>query len=278
MAHGYCVANAFSGLSSSAFSESTAPSNTATRAYYNDGRLGRVVVAASSVTSQEWMVALTGATSLVGVALLNHNLYSLDPTATVSVVAADDSGFSSGVVTAKSASPLPSAMSDRKDLVLAFPAVNKRYWKIAASWSVAGKPSAGELFGIASITSLSRFGAWGSGEAKEVVVASQRTQSGDLRVSALGGPIHERRYSFADWSAAELQELEALWYATRGPVTPLLWIDSVDAASSSAATVDDMRCVYGRIQDARFEWTQDDFGIFQPPGMVIQSRGREMGA
>jgi len=277
MASGYCIANALTGLATSAFSETSAPSNTATRAYYNDGRLGRQSVSGGSVTSQAWVVDLGAARALVGFAVLNHNLYELSPAATLKVEGADDSGFSVNLVEAKAASTVASAAIDRKDTVLLFPSVTKRYWRVTADWTPAGYAEVGELFALQSVTGLSRGSAYGSGEGLEMAVAEQRMQTGDLRVARLGGPIVERRLSFADWTLAELEELKAMWIAASGPVTPLLWIDKV-ASSVTAAAADEQRCVFGRIVNASFDWTQDDFGVYQPPSITIRSGAREIGA
>lgn len=277
MAHGYCIANALSGLSASAFSESTAPADTATRAYYNDGRMGRVVAMGSASTSQAWKFDLGSAKALVGVAVLNHNLYSLSPSATIKVEGADDSGFSVNLVEAKAASTVASASIDRKDTVLQFPSVTRRHWKITASWSPSGVCSVGELFALQSVTSLSRASAYGSGEGLEFAVASHSTQVGEIRSALLGGPIVERRMSFADWSASELEELRSMWIATSGPVRSMLWIDKV-ASSALAASVDEQRCVFGAIAESSFDWVQDDFGVYQPPSLTIRSRAREVGA
>lgn len=277
MASGYCIANALTGLAASAFSEATAPSNTATRAYYNDGRLGRQVVAGSAGTSQQWKVDLGSAKALVGFAVLNHNLYALSSAARIKVEGADDSGFSTNLVEAKAQSTVASAVIDRKDTVLQFPSVTKRYWRITADNYSSGTAAVGELFALQSVTSLSRGSAYGSGEGLEMAVAEQRMQTGDLRVAQLGGPIVERRLSFADWTFAELEELRAMWVAASGPVTPLLWIDKV-ASSATAAAADEQRCVFGRITNASFDWTQDDFGVYQPPSIVIRSGAREIGA
>lgn len=276
MAFGYCVHNECSGLAASAFNcTEGAPSDLSTRANFNDGLLGRQVVHASA-GQVSVVVDLGSAKSIVAAAWLNHNAASL-ATAQFRVYASSASDFSSDIVTVKDATPCGTARVERKDIVLNFPAVSRRYWLLRVVLGSAGVLKVGELFLGAAVTSLTRGSSYGSGEGAEIVASSLVTQSGDVRVAKLGGPVFERRYSFADWTASELEELHALWDAANGTVTPFLWIDRV-ASSSSAGALGDGKCLYGRIQDARFDWVQDDFGIYQPPSLVLRSLGREMGA
>lgn len=272
MAHGYCVANALSGLAAAAFD--LLPSG-ANAAYLNDGRMGRMayVDSASPALTADFYVDFGSARSLSGIAVLNCNASGLSVANTVEVGASPTTSFAVDGVAIKSASATLG-----KDIALQFPASTAyRYWlvrfRLAAAWRI----TIGELFALGSITSLTRNGAYGSGEGAEVILASSQMQGGERRYAKFGGPFYERRYSFADWSASELAELQAMWTATDGPVTPMLWVDKV-AQTSVAAPAAEQRCLYGHIQDARFDWTQDDFGVYQPPGLVLRSRAREMGS
>lgn len=279
MAHGYCVANALSGLAESAFSGFT-PSVGA-KSYINDGRMGRRMTSATVLLGGgpdrvvDIYVDLGSAQSIASVAVLNHDMCGL-PDARVEVW-----GSSDGITYPRYGycASLPSAQADRKDMVLPVdPAAGaKRYWLVRLLTTATTNISIGELFFSQTVTSLTRNGAYGSGEGAEIILASSQMQGGERRYAKFGGPLYERRYSFADWSVSELEQLRAMWTATNGPVTPLLWVDDVEA-TAGPATVSKMRCLYGHIQDARFDWVQDDFGVYQPPGLVLRSRAREMGS
>jgi hypothetical protein len=282
MAHGYCVANLLSGLASTAIT-TTASVVGGVSSYVNDGRLGRtwiltaIDIGDGSAFILDIKIDLGSALSFQCAAWLNTSGVPAD--ASVQLYSDTDGTFDPAPYQPKGNTAFtPTDAVDKKDFVLQFPASTSYRWLLmrivrASVFTV----SIGELFVGASITSLSREGVYGSGEGEEVIAVSSRMQGGDVRVAKFGGPIAERRYSFADWTAAQLAEAKALWRATNGPVTPLLWIDKV-AQTTDAATAAEMRCLYGRIQDARFDWTQDDFGVYQPPGLILRSSGRELGS
>jgi hypothetical protein len=280
MAHGYCVANLLSGLASTAIT-TTATVIGGNSSYVNDGRLGRTwILTAVNIVGTHFCdikLDLGSAKSAQCIAWLNTS--GVPSGAFVQLFSDVDSSFDPAPYQPKNLTTFGVTDAiDKKDFVLQFPASTAYRWLLlrithSSSFTV----SIGELFIGASITSLSREGVYGSGEGEEIIAVSSRMQGGDVRVAKFGGPIAERRYSFADWTASQLAEAKALWRATNGPVTPLLWIDKV-TQTVNAGTVADMRCMYGRIQDARFDWTQDDFGVYQPPGLILRSSGRELGS
>lgn len=281
MAHGYCVANLLSGLASSAVT-TTATFIGGSSSYVNDGRLGRTWILTGVLSGAEYIVDIVvdlgSARSAQCVGWLNAA--GIPFGAALELYCDTDGTFDPAPYSPKNGSTaLATDEVDARDIVLQFPASTAyRWWLMRIKHSAVFTVSIGELFIGGAITSLSRQGAWGSGEGEEVVAVSSRMQGGDVRVAKFGGPIAERRYSFADWNAAQLAEAKALHRAVDGPVTPLLWIDQVAQTSVASASASEQRCLFGRVQDARFDWIQDDFGVYQPPGLVIRSSGREMGS
>lgn len=290
MSYAYVVTNALAGLAASAFTMTPAPSDLTTRAYLNDGRMSRQVVGATAATSHTIDVDLGSAQALVGFALLNHNACGLDYAsdnyeASVVITATDNADYVTSSVVAKAATSLVpwrnlNVNANNCDHVLQFVVVTKRYWRITIT-TTSGVLKVGELFAFGTaaspVRSLTRGSAYGSGEGEEVIAVSTQFQSGEQRVVKLGGPVLERRYSWSDFTASQADELRRLWRTTNGPVTPLLWVDAYESVQT-AGTAAGMRCIYGRLQTMRFDVTQDDYGVFQPPGFVIRSMGREMGA
>lgn len=275
MAFGYCVQNLCSGLAAADIYISLGtPSDPSTTTRLCDGRLGRVVT--SSSTSLLNLVIDLGSSRAVSVAsVLNHNLADLS-VPEVRVLASEDETFATGIVTAKDWTSVSALRASRRDTALVFPAVTKRFWLIQISVSADSLMRIGEVFLGASVTGISRGSAYGSGESVDLATSELVTRSGDRLVATLGGQVFERRYSFADWSASELEELHALWDATSGPTSSLLWIDNV-VSSASAGAAADTKCLLGRISGASFAWVQDDFGVYQPPSLVIRSLARGIG-
>jgi hypothetical protein len=116
----------------------------------------------------------------------------------------------------------------------------------------------------------------GSGESLDLVTVSTSMMYGETRATLFGGPIRSKKMRFADFTQANLLELQTLWLATSGPVTPFIWIESYEAVSTAAATTE-QDCIFGRLLVDKFDWTWVDHLYSQPPSFVIQSLGRGVG-
>lgn len=277
MTFAYATTNRLTGLTASAFSVTTgAGPSGATELYLNDGRMDRQYTFTAGTTAETLQIDLGSALAVVGVAILNHNLVALG-SASVTITAADDSGFTTGVVTPKAATTLNTTEPKHKDHVLQFASVSKRYWRIAMSHAAATALKIGEVFLLAASTQLTRGMLDGSGESEEIISVGNRMMYGATKSTFFAGPIRSKQMKYQDFTEAQLLELRTLWAAVKGPVTPFLWIESYEAVSTAAASAQ-QDCIFGQIQDARFAWTFVDSLYRQPPGFDIVSLGREVGS
>lgn len=282
-AHAYVTSNALSGLAATAFTWSNAA--TTNRSYLNDGRIGRRMVVGASVASGINVVINLGSQMrLVGLAVLNSNAAVQKADAALRVRAADDAAITVNVVTLKPASTLYSSLAPRnKDHVLQFTAPSapgKQYYELTWTWTGNVTNFAiGELFGFTASTQLSRRTVYGSGEGKKFWSASEQFQTGERRGLALGGPQRMLDLQFSDLSSSERDELDAMWVAAQGDVSPFLWIDSYESTALAAASAE-QNCVFGRLEEKELAFPQDDYGIYNPStrGFRLRSAGREAGA
>lgn len=279
-AHAYSTTNALSGLAAPAFTWSNAA--TTNRSYLNDGRMDRRMVIGSSVASGIALVIdLGSAQALSGFAILNSNAAAQKSDAAVRVRAADDSGITTNVVTAKAASTLyaPSSPPRNKDHVLQFASVTKRYWELTWTWTGnVTNFSIGELWAYSAATQLSRRSAYGSTEGKKIFTASESFQVGERRGVFLGGPQRVLQLSWVDLDATARDDLDTLWNLTKGSVAPFLWIQSYEATATAAAA-SEQDCIFGRLDEDDLPFQNNDFGLYMPAnGLIIRSAGREAGA
>lgn len=284
-AHAYVTTNALAGLTASAYTWSNSYAGS-DRALLNDGRLDKRVVVGSPSSSISVVIDLGSAQTLGGFALLNHNLVTSGVgIVTCRIRGADNGAISSNVVVAKTYSTLASYLSANardprnKDHVFAFTPVQRRYWQIELAWTGTISDLAfGEIFAwTGSPTSLARRSVYGSAEQNELLVTSQRTLSGDTRSSFLAGPVRAKRLSWADFNATELDELRLAAYRAGGPVTPMLWVESLQADALAAASAD-QECLLARLELGGFDFSQPDFNLYTPPEFLLRSLGREVGA
>lgn len=277
MTFSYAVTNRLTGLTASAFSVSTGsgPSG-ATELYLNDGRMDRQYALTGGTTIEAIDIDLGSAQSVSAVAVLNHNLVALGAP-TITVTAADNAGFSVGVVTPKAATTLNTAEPKHKDHVLQFGAVSKRYWRITFTHSTAAALRIGELFLASSNTQLSRYMIDGSGESESFYSVTNKLLYGETRTTFLAGPLRSKTMRFQDWNDTQLNQLRTMWAATKGMATPLLFISSYEATGTAAA-IAEQECIFGRVMVDDFRWTYTDALYRQPPEIVIASLGREAGA
>lgn len=277
-AHAYSVTNLLEGLAATAFTFSNAA--TSNRSYLNDGRMDlQMLVGASVASGLTLVIDMGSAVALAGFAVLNSNCAAQKTDAALRIRAADDSGISTNVVTAKAASTLYSTTSPRnKDHVLQFSSVTKRYWELTWTWT--GNVTnfkIGELWAYSASVALSRRSIWGSGEGKKMFTAKANFDTGEKRGLKLGGPQRVLDLRFSDLSASERDELDVMWAAAEADVAPLLWIDSRETVATAAAS-DEQNCVFGRLEDDELFFENQDHGRYAPGGFKLRSAGREAGA
>lgn len=277
-AHAYSVTNLLEGLAATAFTFSNGA--TSNRSYLNDGRMDRQMLIGASVASGLTLVINMGsAVALSGIAVLNSNCAVQKTDAALRIRAADDSGISTNVVTAKAASTLYSTKLPRnKDHVLQFASVTKQFWELTWTWT--GNVTnfkIGELWAYSASVALSRRSIWGSGEGKKMFTAKVPFDTGEKRGLKLGGPQRVLDLRFSDLSETERDELDVMWAATEADVAPFLWIDSRETVATAAGS-DEQNCVFGRLEDDELFFDNPDHGRYSPGGFKLRSAGREAGA
>lgn len=273
MPHAYATANALSALGATAFTWSTG--GTTNRGFLNDGRIDKVASSGGSSATTDLTLDMGSATALVGFALLNHSMGTWTAP-TVTVTGADDAAMTVNAVTAKAASSVPKTAPNHKDAVFTFPSVTKRYWRLRCVDSSARTLTMGEVYGLASLTSLTRLKTYGHGESEEYRLNSTESRTGEVRSTFLAGPLRTKRLPFADVRGTERDELLAMWRATRGGATPLLWVEALNSTASAAAAAD-MECLLGKLGPS-LDWTERDYNLFDVTAFGLRSLGREVGA
>ncbi|MFA6168658.1 MAG: hypothetical protein WC700_18695 [Gemmatimonadaceae bacterium] len=274
MSHGYATANALTGLAAASFVWSSAYTTNRTR--LNDGRLDVPAASAGSAqgSGQTLKINLGAATALVGIALLNHNLAS--GACTVLVEAATASDYSDAA-TVKAASTIVTAAPNQKDTVLQFPSTNKQYWRLTFVHTGTKIVTLGEVMALTSITSLSRTKIYGHGENERYITNRNESDTGQVHATFLAGPIRTKRFSFKDLQGStEREELMAMFRATRGGVTNLLWLEYIES-TATAATAAAQECLWGKISESH-GWSESDFNLFDVDGFELVGLGREVGA
>jgi hypothetical protein len=272
----YAVTNAFGSLAAAAFTWSTA--DTTNRSYLNDGRMDRQFNVSNAASGLTLVINMGSAQSLCGIATLNSNVALATGTPALRVRAADDAGITVNVITPKAASNLNTTAPKQKDHVLQWAAsAAKQYWELTWTWTGNYQLKIGEVFAFASSTQLSRSSVYGSGEGEFFKVAQNDMQSGEPRAVFIAGPVRRFMLRWKDHSATERDQLRTMWRATKGPVTPFLYIPSYEAVSTAAATTE-QEVLYGKLMLTDFDFTQPDFNLFDPPDLQLVSLGREVGS
>jgi hypothetical protein len=291
-AHGWTPTNYCAGLAASAFTFN--PSYTASdRSNLNDGLIGELVAVGNwtgsgpSTFTNYIQIDFGSAKSLYGIALLNSNIAVLAADAQVRVRAADDSGFTSGVVTPKASTTL-ARLNDgdrgnarNRDHVFQFVGSDsKRYWRIEFAFTgTVSNAAFGEVFAYPTPYNLSRKGIYGSGD-KETVFKStlQVGENGERRQVFFGGPLREKVLRWQDFTATERDELRLMFWVANRNAGKLLWINSISQVSTAAAETE-QDCIYGHlVEPEEFPYPENDFNLYQPPDFHILSMGREVGA
>ncbi len=188
-----------------------------------------------------------------------------------------DAAITTSVVTAKATTTLNVSAPYSKDHVLQYTSISKRYLEILLSFTGTWANAAiGELW-VFNATQLARKSIYGGGEDEEIRFAEVGFYNGGKRSSFLGGPMRSQVLPFSDLSLSERQEQATMWRATRGPVTPFLWIDSYEATATAAAAAE-QAVIYGKLEKGVFSYKQHDFALFNPEDMLIRSLSREAGS
>lgn len=278
MAYAYAYTNALTNLGAAAFTNSVG-TNDSTRARMSDTRMDKRYNMGASVASGSTIILDFGAAvALKGIALLNTNFAVQWTDAAVRIRAATDAAITTSVVTAKAATTLNSTAPKNKDHVLQFTTVTKRYWELTfTAGGSFSNASIGEIFAYETVTQLSRKSIYGGGEKEEIKTAGVDYENGNSRSFYLGGPVRSKRLPFQDLTSAEREELAAMWRVLKGEATPFLWIDSYEATAVAAA-VAEQEVTYGRLKMPDFEWSENDYLLYQPPELHIRSLGREVGS
>lgn len=276
MTHAYATVNAASSLAATAFTWSTG--STVERSALNDGRMSKISTSAGNSGTIDLTIDFGSATALVGFALLSHTMgttyaaYAF----TCEVSGADDAAQTVNAVTAKAASTINVTAPNHRDAVLTFPSVTRRYWRLRFAHS-AGTVAVelGEVLALGTITSLTRKKVYGWSETERYYANIAESRTGETHATFLAGPRRTRRLPFVDLSASEKAEVMAMFRATKGGVTPLLWIEDYNS-TASAATASEQECVWGRVQQS-LGWTEGDYSLYGPEALELTSLGRQVG-
>lgn len=273
MSVGYAITNALTGLASSAFTLNGMSISALSR--LNDGVMDEIADAGGGSSGQYLRIDMGSATALVGFALLNHNLATGG--CTVEVKGADDSGFTTNVVTAKAASTINTSAPYQKDTVLQFPSVSRRYWKLTFTHSGSKTISLGEVLAFTSITTLTRTPMYGAAQQERYLLNRSETRTGHVRTTLLGGPLRDMTLPFKDLEGtSQRDELLNMWRATYGGTLNLLWLDYIESTATAASSTA-MQCLWGRLQES-LGWSEDDYNLWGVDGLRLVGLGREVGS
>lgn len=276
MSYAWTITNALSALAEAAFVWQSGPSN-ATRLYMRDGRMGKQFVCTTANGGNTLNIDLGSATSLKGFAFLNHNLASFGGSVTCQVQAATASNYSDAA-DAKASTTLDFTQPHAKDFVLQFAAVSKRYWRLIFTWTGDKVLKVGEVFAYASVTALARKDIYGpSGEGHDYRVAQVESDNLEQRAYLLAGPRRTKRLTFTDLTPSELAELEALFFATKGPVNPVLFVLSQNEVATAGAA-EDTDVMFAKLELTDMAYTFADYRLHDVPALVLRNLGREVGA
>lgn len=271
--HAYAITNKASGLADTAFTWSGG--GTTNRSYVVDGRMDRKFTAGAATSSATLLIDFGAATSLSAIALLNTNIATAT-SPTVKVEALTSVGPDTGLITPKAVTTPNASAPRHKDHVLQFTAVSKRYWRLTFTWTGSFNLTIGELF-CAETTVLTRAMTYGNTKREDYITTRFTTYTGETRGHFIAGPIRIRDFIFEDLSAAERDEVLAMFRATYGGTLPILWIEAYEA-TATAADNDHQEVIYGRLDQASLSTNEFDFGRYNPDGLSLRSLGREIGA
>lgn len=272
--HAWAIPFASSVISSFTWSDSSDTNN----AFLEDGLMDKLWEAETSPSGGiSVVIALSGASEVNCIAVLNSNVAGMSGTPTLKVEGADDSAFTTNAVTVKAASTLniTGAQLHRKDHVLQFTATTKQYWRLTWTWTGTAQLKVGEIV-LGKSTALSRAIVYGNTEGAIIKKTSVESATGGIRSHFLAGPIKTRTLPFEDLDEDEQEELLTMYLDSNGGATSMLWIEEYEA-TSTAADADHQRCIFGKLEEDRFTWDNFDFGRSTPSALTIRSHGREAG-
>lgn len=274
MPSAYVINNAAAALVAGNFYETSYFADPTQRLLLIDGRMDKQVQFVAD--NIEIFIDFGAAVSLTGFALLNHNLADIGG-GSVTIQGATDAAITTSVVTAKATTTINPNAPRHRDAVLQFAAVSKRYWRVFIELNTpANALKLGELLPYVASTQLTRGYTDGSSEPEEIISVGVQAMYGERRDAFMAGPMRHKRMRFQDYTTAQAEELKTMWRATRGPVSPLLWIESYEAVSTAAAAAQ-QDCIYGNLELQTFEAAYTDYDLVQPPELIIKQKGRGVG-
>lgn len=274
MQHAYAVTNRVAALADAALTWGTG--GTTNRSYLRDGRVDRAFSAGAATGGTTLVIDFGSAVALTCVAVLNSNIAQASGTPTLKVEAADDSGFSVNLVTAKAQSTLNVTAPRQKDHVLQFASVTKRYWRLTWTWTGSFSLSVGEVF-AGTLTALARAHTYGLEEREEFEKRDSVGDGGETWSYFFAGPVRCLDLVWEDLSESERDELRLLFRSTSAGATPVLWCPSYESVATAAAA-DQQDVLYGHFVEKQFGATEFDFDRYNPGGLTLRNMGREVGA
>ncbi len=276
MAYAYAITNKLATVALAQITWQSGPTDI-TRAYMMDRRMAKQFVCTAAAGGNTLNIDFSGSTPVTGVAFLNHNLASFGGTVTVQVQGATLSDYSDAV-NAKAICTLDFTQPHAKDFVLQFPQTFKRYWRVIFTWTGTQTLKVGEVFWYSSATAFTRKDIYGpSGEGHEYQVVQTESDNLERRAYMQAGPRRMKRMSFTDLTIAERMEWEALFFAAKGPVLPVLFILNQNEVST-AAVADDTDVMFAKVDLTSFDYLFTDFSRYAPPAIVLKNLAREVGA
>lgn len=275
MSHAYVATNQFGSLAAAAFTWSNAAATNRSR--LNDGRMDSIFSVGVVAGGVNVVIDMGAAVSLAGIALLGTNIASAGGTPTAQVKAADDAAITVNVVTPKAVTTLNVGDHRKRDHVLQWAAVSKRYWQILWTWTGNFALTIGELFAYAAPTQLSRGVVYGDRERIIKKTTAIEFDDGEVRGNYLSGGLRTRFLPFKELTQSQTNELFLMWDAANGNVGSLLWVNSYEAVSTAAAS-SEQDCIWGRFSKAEFGWAVPDLNLYDPDALELRSLGRQIGA
>lgn len=220
-----------------------------------DGRVHTQATAASQTSPLRIDVDLGEAKAPGLFAVLGHNfLAGMTGTVVATVKGANDSGFTTGVVTVSPSTSLRDRLAQRaQSHVLFLNDTSRRYFRFEVLWTGGGSVNvaAAEAW-VGPRVELSRSLALGTAESLRYAAHQVVGATGETWTSPLAGPQRAWEVSAQEVTEAEREELRALFRAGLGGARPLLWCPRYGATSGERGT----DCLYGRL-GPEAAWSDD---------------------
>ena len=233
-----------------------------------DSRRDVVAVVAATTSPLQLNLDLGSAKTIKGIALLN--LYATQ-SLSVEIFSATLSNYSDAVSRFASTA-LPSTWPDSENIYIRPTQVSAQYWRVTLSWSGSAAVSLGELVATSVETTLTRLYGLGNMEDTATPATEFTARGGVLVREAIGGPRRIKRFTFADLSRAQQNEIQKMWFAGACGTRPILFVDKIGTAGDTAQLTDvdeqTSRCTAGLLEPAT-GWTEVDFRLFDKPQLTL---------